>query len=110
MFLPRIQWEIASRSRHPTLLLNKLRCSPLRDEKIIHNQSGGGLEFVGTRAPIFGRFCSLFSHHEQIIRPCGNAGTEKDSHETDNRLIHIFNPFGCGHEIENVHLPNGIPE
>src|SRR5208282_2121480 len=91
--------EIASCSRHPTLLFNKLRCSQLCDEKIVHNQPGRGLEFIGTREPIFDRFCPLFSHHQQIICPCGDAGsddgTENDSHETDNRLIHIFNPFGC---------------
>jgi hypothetical protein len=84
----------------------------LCDEKIVHNQSGRGLEFVGTKEPIFGCFCSFFSHHEQIIRSCGDAGsddgTEKDSHETDKRLTHILNSFGCGHEIENVYQPNGI--
>ena len=53
--------------------------------------------------------CALLRRNQN---PCGDArsddGTENDSHETDNRLIHIFNPSGCPDEIENVHLPNGI--
>jgi hypothetical protein len=83
--LPRIQWEIASGCWRPTLVINKLHHSCLGGEKIVRDQSGCGLEFVGTKELISGRFCFLFSHREQIISACGDHGSDKNTHETDHR-------------------------